>query len=97
MIDIRIGVREAPATLTGIRRIVVKHVLMDLFLEIDPYGTIRTNDFVAAYAGVTGHVAAGIRDTQVGTIVSDGMIRSLDRGQFLQKFLTRNGSRWRRL
>jgi hypothetical protein len=67
---------------------------MDFLLEIDPYGTIRTNDFVGAYAGVTGHVAAGIRDAHIGTIIADRMIGSLGRGrsQFLQKFLTRNGS-----
>src|SRR4029077_12636297 len=87
MIDIRVGVCQKPAPLIRVCGKIVQHVLVNLFLQIDPDGAVGTNDFVGAHAGICRHVAVWIWNSDVGRVIPNGMVRALYGGvdQLLKK------------
>src|SRR5260370_40929565 len=69
---------EQPAFLVRIRREILLHVLVDLFLQIDAHGPIQPNDLIGAYARVSRNVSARVWNSDVGGDVAHGVMRALD-------------------
>lgn len=82
-----------------ISREILLHVFMDFFLKVDSHCAVRTNDLIGAYAGVFGNIAAGIRNANVGGVVTHGVLRSFFCGgdQLSEELLARTKARWSRL
>jgi len=66
----------------------LRHVLMNFFLQVHSHAAIGADDFVRAYTRVRRHVAAGIGDADVRGFVTDNVVGALDcrSNQMLQKF-----------
>ena len=57
---------------------VTLHVLVNFFLKIDADGAVSANDLVGADASARSNVAAGVRDADVGGVVTDDVMGALD-------------------
>lgn len=90
VVDVGVGMVEAPTLLVRILREVLQHVFVNFFLQIDSQRAVRTNDFVGADTGICRHVAAGIWNVNVCGNVADRVMGPLDgRGaELFQKLLT---------
>jgi hypothetical protein len=80
VVDIRVGMRQRPAPLVGVRRGVLQHVFVDLFLQIDAHGAVTPNNFIRGNAGVGRNVPAGIRDSNIGRNIADRVMGALHGG-----------------
>src|SRR5258708_27173570 len=69
---------EEPAFLVRIRREILLHVLVDLFLQIDAHGPIQPNDLIGAYSRIGRNVSARVWNSDVGGNVAHGVMRALD-------------------
>ena len=60
---------------------------MNFLLQIDAHAAIGPDDFIRAYAGVRGHVTTRIGNANIGRIVADDVVSTLDGGgsKLLQK------------
>jgi hypothetical protein len=57
---------------------VTLHVLVNFFLKIDADGAVSANDLIGADAIARSNVAAGVRDADVGGVVTDDVLGALD-------------------
>ncbi len=80
MIDIRVGVSEAPAALIGIDGEIPRHVFVNFLLQIDADGPVRSDNFVGADSGVRGNIPARVGDANVFGDISNLVVRALDGG-----------------
>ena len=79
MVNIRVGclvVRARP--FVWVQSEVTLHVLVNFFLKIDADGAVSANDLVGADASAGSNVAAGVRDADVGGVVTDDVMGALD-------------------
>jgi len=84
MIDVGVGSVSIPRSGSPVVRIGVavrQHVLVDLFLQINPYRAIGADHLVRANAGCGRHISSRIGNADVGGIVSNGVPRAFDRRQ----------------
>src|ERR1700741_4614939 len=81
MVDVGIWVPQKPVPPMWIGGEVALHILMNFFLKINTYGPVRADHFVGTKTCVGGQIAARIRDANIGWIVADGVVGSLDSGR----------------
>ena len=55
------------------------HIFVNLFLQIDSDGTVDANYFISADTGVSGHIAARIRNADIRRFVTNSMVSALNR------------------
>ncbi len=89
MINIGVSMREEPSALIWISRKIVQHILVNLFLQINPDCPVCANDFIGANAGIGRNVPVWVRNADVSRVISDGMVRAFNGGvdEFLEKLL----------
>ena len=87
VIDVGVGARQEPSPLIWIRGEIPEHVFVDLFLQVDANGAVRADDFIGADARAGWNISVRIGNTDVGGIVTNGVVRSLRCGlnQLLKK------------
>jgi hypothetical protein len=88
VIDIRIRTAQKPSPPSWVETEVLRHVLVNFLLQVHSRAAVGADNFVRAYAGVRGHIAAGIRNADVSGFVTNNVVSALDRcsNQVLQKF-----------
>src|SRR5215469_17257913 len=80
VVDIGIGMIEAPPFLAGIGCEVLQHVLMDFLLQVNTCGAIGADNLVRANAGICRNIPVRVRNPNITWNIADGMTSSLDRG-----------------
>src|SRR5882724_7118474 len=97
MVNVLVRVLQPPDGTAGIRGEVRRYVFMHFHLQIDADGAVRPDYLIRANACLRRDVAAGIRDGKIARIVTDNVMRTLNRGghQVTRKLLATN--RLRRL
>src|ERR1041385_7449497 len=71
----------------------VRHVLVNFFLQIDPNRAIDANYFVRADSSRSGHISTWIRYANISRIIPNDMLRALDcnRHEAVKKLLLKCG------
>ncbi len=89
MIDVAVGFSRAPFPLSRIRRKILRHIFMNFLLQINADCAIRADDFVGTHARVSGNIATRIRNVNVGGVIANRMMSTLNRSvhQLLEKQL----------
>ena len=73
MVDIFVGTTQSPELRVSRKR--GRHVLMHERLEIDPDRAVGPNHHIRADAGVSGNIATGVFQRNIGGIIPDRLCR----------------------
>jgi hypothetical protein len=95
VVDIRVGMGDGPPRPSLIDGEIRLHVFVNFLLQVDPQRAVGADDLVGTNTCVRAHITTGVRNANIGWIVSDAMVCPLDGcgHQFSEELLRRQPGR----
>jgi len=89
VIDVGVGMSKKPSALIRVRCEIAQHILVHLFLQINPDRSVCANYFIGANTGFRRNVPVWVGNADVSGVISNGMVRAFYGGvdKFLKKLL----------